>query len=169
MDVSFGAEASSPGERDGHPSSGPLLGVEDLTVKFHTDLAHALVDAGADVVLGHHPHVLHGIEFYKGKPILYSLGHLICDIRQVQPLVPELKGPVRVQWNLSAIARVSLEGDRWSVRLTPISISENGYPMPASETDSSRVHETISHGSEDFDVTVTPIDDEIEIEPVRWT
>ena len=37
MDVSFGAEASSPGERDGHPSSGPLLSVEDLTVKFHTD------------------------------------------------------------------------------------------------------------------------------------
>lgn len=33
------------------------------------------MDAGADVVLGAHPHCLQGIEFYEGKPILYSLGN----------------------------------------------------------------------------------------------
>lgn len=38
-------------------------------------LAHAAVDAGADLVLGHHPHVLQGIEEYKGKNIVYSLGN----------------------------------------------------------------------------------------------
>lgn len=41
------------------------------------DLAHALVDAGADLVVGSHPHVLQGIEQYKGKWIAYSLGNFI--------------------------------------------------------------------------------------------
>lgn len=39
------------------------------------ELAHAAVDAGADLVLGHHPHVLQGIETYNGKQIVYSLGN----------------------------------------------------------------------------------------------
>ena len=39
------------------------------------ELAHAAIDAGADLVLGHHPHVLQGIEEYKGKNIVYSLGN----------------------------------------------------------------------------------------------
>lgn len=38
-------------------------------------LAHTAVDSGADLVLGHHPHVLQGIEKYKGKNIVYSLGN----------------------------------------------------------------------------------------------
>ncbi|NTW22680.1 CapA family protein [Candidatus Falkowbacteria bacterium] len=42
-------------------------------------LGHALVDAGADAVIGHHPHVTQGIERYKGKPIFYSLGNFIFD------------------------------------------------------------------------------------------
>jgi Bacterial capsule synthesis protein PGA_cap len=36
-----------------------------------------MVDAGADMFVGHGPHVLRGIEIYKGKPILYSLGDFI--------------------------------------------------------------------------------------------
>ena len=35
------------------------------------------IDAGADLVIGSHPHVLQGIEYYKGKPIVYSLGNFI--------------------------------------------------------------------------------------------
>lgn len=38
-------------------------------------LAHSAIDNGADLVLGHHPHVLEGIEEYKGKNIVYSLGN----------------------------------------------------------------------------------------------
>lgn len=41
------------------------------------DLHHAAVDAGADAVLGHHPHVTQGIEIYRGKPIFYSLGNYL--------------------------------------------------------------------------------------------
>ncbi len=40
-------------------------------------LAYAAVDAGADLVLGHHPHVLQGIEVYKGKHVVYSLGNFV--------------------------------------------------------------------------------------------
>jgi len=40
-------------------------------------LGRATIDAGADLVLGHHPHVLQGIETYKGRHIVYSLGNFV--------------------------------------------------------------------------------------------
>ncbi len=43
------------------------------------DQAHALVDAGASMVVGHHPHVLQGLEIRRGAPIAYSLGNFIAD------------------------------------------------------------------------------------------
>jgi poly-gamma-glutamate capsule biosynthesis protein CapA/YwtB (metallophosphatase superfamily) len=43
------------------------------------DFAHAAIDNGADLVLGHHPHVVQAIEDYKGKKIFYSLGNFIFD------------------------------------------------------------------------------------------
>lgn len=42
-------------------------------------IAHALVDAGVDAVVGSHPHVVQDIEVYKGAPIFYSLGNFIFD------------------------------------------------------------------------------------------
>lgn len=39
--------------------------------------ARAVIDAGADAVVGHGPHVLRGIEFYNGRPIAYSLGNFV--------------------------------------------------------------------------------------------
>ena len=39
--------------------------------------ARAMIDAGADVFVGHGPHVLRGVEIYKGKPILYSLANFV--------------------------------------------------------------------------------------------
>jgi len=39
--------------------------------------AHAVIDAGADAIVGHGPHVLRGIEFYRGKPVAYSLGNFL--------------------------------------------------------------------------------------------
>ncbi len=41
------------------------------------ELAHHAIDRGADLVVGHHPHVLQGIEFYKHRPIAYSLGNFV--------------------------------------------------------------------------------------------
>lgn len=42
-------------------------------------LYRQMIDAGADAVLGHHPHVIQPIEIYRGKPIIYSMGNLIFD------------------------------------------------------------------------------------------
>lgn len=44
-------------------------------------IAHICIDNGADLVLGHHPHVLQRIETYKGKPILYSMGGFAWDAK----------------------------------------------------------------------------------------
>lgn len=44
------------------------------------NISHQLIDYGADVVIGTHPHVTQGIEMYKGKPIFYSLGNFIFDL-----------------------------------------------------------------------------------------
>jgi len=40
-------------------------------------IAKELIDNGADCIMGHHPHVLQGIEFYKNRPIIYSLGNFV--------------------------------------------------------------------------------------------
>jgi poly-gamma-glutamate capsule biosynthesis protein CapA/YwtB (metallophosphatase superfamily) len=47
--------------------------------QFLVEFARAVIDAGADVFVGHGPHVLRGIEIYKGRPIFYSLGVFISQ------------------------------------------------------------------------------------------
>jgi poly-gamma-glutamate capsule biosynthesis protein CapA/YwtB (metallophosphatase superfamily) len=49
------------------------------TTQRQIDYAHRLIDAGADLILGHHPHVLQGIETYHNKLIIYSLGNFVFD------------------------------------------------------------------------------------------
>ena len=44
--------------------------------------AHQLIDAGADVIIGHHPHTVQTTEIYKEKPIYYSIGNFIFDQRK---------------------------------------------------------------------------------------
>ncbi len=50
---------------------------------YQRTLAHKYIDAGADVVIGCHPHVVQGMEFYKGKPIAYSLGNFWFNAAKV--------------------------------------------------------------------------------------
>lgn len=51
----------------------------DVTSSFVRTIAHRAIDAGADIVIAHHPHVLQGVEWYDGKLIAYSLGNLVFD------------------------------------------------------------------------------------------
>lgn len=57
----------------------PHWGIEKQTKprEWQMTLGRALIDAGADAVIGSHPHVLQGKELYRGKPILYSTGNLV--------------------------------------------------------------------------------------------
>jgi poly-gamma-glutamate synthesis protein (capsule biosynthesis protein) len=52
-------------------------GRRELTAEFVHLFARAMIEAGADVFVGHGPHALRGIEIHNGKPILYSLGDFI--------------------------------------------------------------------------------------------
>ncbi|MEW6338179.1 MAG: CapA family protein [Acidobacteriota bacterium] len=56
-------------------------GIQDTTPANDEIMYRRAVDAGADVVLGSGPHVLRGIEIYKGKPIFYSLSNFIYQYR----------------------------------------------------------------------------------------
>ena len=47
---------------------------------YCVEISHAAIDAGADMILGHHTHILKGIEMYKGKPIFYSLGNFCLEL-----------------------------------------------------------------------------------------
>ena len=57
----------------------------DVAAQFVQEYAHAAIDAGADVWAASGPHVLRGIEIYKGKPIVYSLGNFIFENDLVLP------------------------------------------------------------------------------------
>jgi poly-gamma-glutamate synthesis protein (capsule biosynthesis protein) len=84
--------------------------VDVLVVALHKGLVHtsatlamyerpvsrAAIEAGADIVIGHHPHIARGIEFYKGKPIFHGLGNFVTVTRALN-----LEGndhPARLAW-----------------------------------------------------------------------
>ncbi len=50
-----------------------------------TRTARFCIDQGADMVVGHHHHILRGMEWYNGKPIFYGLGHFVFDLRAEIP------------------------------------------------------------------------------------
>lgn len=66
---------------------------------YQRQLAQKYIDAGADIVIGAHPHVLQGIEYYNGKPIVYSLGNFVFG-SQISKTV-FLKVEINEQSNLS--------------------------------------------------------------------
>ena len=55
--------------------------VPALIAMYQREIAHAAIDAGADLILGHHPHILKGIETYKGKVVFYSLGNFVMPAK----------------------------------------------------------------------------------------
>ena len=71
----------------------PHWGVEHSTDldDDQADFAHQYIDAGADIVIGAHPHILQGIEYYNGKPILYSLGNFWFDSYDIDTVLAEVQ------------------------------------------------------------------------------
>ncbi|MFA6485874.1 MAG: AmmeMemoRadiSam system protein B [Candidatus Magasanikbacteria bacterium] len=52
---------------------------QEISNTNQRDLAHLMIDAGADIIIGHHPHVVQEMEIYKNRPIFYSLGNFVFD------------------------------------------------------------------------------------------
>jgi poly-gamma-glutamate capsule biosynthesis protein CapA/YwtB (metallophosphatase superfamily) len=70
--------------------------------EFFITFAHAMIDAGADVVSASGPHVLRGIEIYKGKPILYGLGNFIFENETLLRQPPENYAPLGMTFESGA-------------------------------------------------------------------
>lgn len=79
----------------------------------------ALIDAGADVVIGHHPHVVRGVERYKDGVILYSLGNLSFASFTVRHRETGAK-----MWGLLPMVYVT-DGKLARLRLVPLWVSHN--------------------------------------------
>ena len=83
-------------------------------------LAHRVIDAGADLVVGHHPHVLQGLEEYRGKWIAYSLGNFVF-------------GGNSLNTYETAVLRVTLDEGMSRVELVPVTV-RRWRPTPAKGT-----------------------------------
>ncbi len=59
-------------------------GSKEIPADFHKEIAHKCIDAGADTVIGHGPHLLRPIEVYKDRPIFYSLGDFILQLYSIE-------------------------------------------------------------------------------------
>lgn len=69
-----------------------------------SNFAHTAIDHGADLVIGHHPHVVQRMEEYKGKYIFYSLGNLIFDQDWSWPT--QLGVTVKITWENDDIKKI---------------------------------------------------------------
>jgi poly-gamma-glutamate synthesis protein (capsule biosynthesis protein) len=92
------------------PAQGPLAA-------YQRPVAHAIIEAGADLIAGNHPHGLNPVEIYHGKPIFYSLGNFVYED------LWDFMGPE------SILVRLSL--DRGTVELVPVLLNERGIPRCA--------------------------------------
>lgn len=63
---------------------------------YERPLARAVIDAGADIVIGHHAHILRGIEIYKGRPIYHGLGNFVTVTRALN--IEANPSPGRLEW-----------------------------------------------------------------------
>jgi hypothetical protein len=63
---------------------------------YERPLAKAAIDAGADIIVGHHAHILRGVEIYKGRPIYHGLGNFVTVTRALN--VEANPSPKRLEW-----------------------------------------------------------------------
>ncbi|NOV00836.1 CapA family protein [Paenibacillus planticolens] len=109
-------------------------GVErsDHPDKNQTDLAHRYIDAGADLVVGGHPHVLQGFEQYKGKWIAYSLGNFIFTTNDIQKT-----------WETVILEAECSKDKSCNIHLVPI-LTKFALPTPMNPEEGSKLFQRLS-------------------------
>lgn len=98
--------------------------------------AREFIDAGADMIVGSHPHVVQSMEIYKGKTIFYSLGNFIFD--------QYFSEDTRIGLALG----VSFSGEKTDFILTPIYIEKNGKLVLADQNKKNSLLKRIAERSE---------------------
>jgi poly-gamma-glutamate synthesis protein (capsule biosynthesis protein) len=101
--------------------------------------AHCIIDAGADVILGHHPHVLQGIEVYRDRVIAYSLGNFVFDIDWVD----NCRKSMVLGMKLSRRGAIEIE-------ITPMYINHQYQPVCLTGKDAEAAREEIARLSEEL-------------------
>ncbi len=105
--------------------------------------ARALIDAGADVVLSHHPHVMQGIDTYKGKLIAYSLGNFLFPYKTVEG-------------RKSIILRFTL-GPKGATNITavPVYLGQWGRPVPQTGASARSILGKLASSSKPMGTSIT--------------
>ncbi|NLO04718.1 MAG: hypothetical protein GX131_02695 [candidate division WS1 bacterium] len=111
-------------------------------------LARHAIDSGAAMVIGHHPHVLQGVEIYRGAPICYSLGNFVFPTPHVNT-------------TFSAALEVQLEAGRWrEMAFHPVRLKVGaGDPIPAAGNDRRRIIDRLTRLSAAFGTTAMVVED----------
>lgn len=141
---------------------GWVAAMQDELADYQRPLAHGLVDAGADAVVGHHPHVLHGVEFYKGRPICYSLGNFVFHPwedpvggQQYLSYPNYAVNPHRGRESrLGGVARLSWENrtTRAELAVLPYRLDNDGEPVPATASGLDEIRTRLGQLSARFNV-----------------
>jgi poly-gamma-glutamate synthesis protein (capsule biosynthesis protein) len=118
-------------------------------------IAHALVDAGADAILGHHPHVLQSVEVYAGHPIAYSLGNFVFG---PQPEARRTSAMLELQWS-----RTARRFDR--ATLVPVRLDgPRGAPRIVSGAEADAVRRLVREASAMFETRLVARDDVLDVD-----
>jgi poly-gamma-glutamate synthesis protein (capsule biosynthesis protein) len=114
-------------------------GVGDRVGEYMQPLAHAILDAGADAVLGTHPHSVYGVEVYDGKPVFYSPGLFIDQTPRTgnTPDVDELYANMSPD-SYIALIEATTDGVT-SVRLVPTTLGVANLPVIATGSSADRI------------------------------
>jgi poly-gamma-glutamate capsule biosynthesis protein CapA/YwtB (metallophosphatase superfamily) len=103
------------------------------------ELAHALIDLGVDAILGHSAHQLHGVEIYRGRPIVYDMGNLLLDSQ----------GERDSQWSAGFVLDFDRTGfTRLSIH--PLHL-QPGRTVPAAGADFTRIADRMQRLSVELD------------------
>lgn len=135
------------------------IGGEQRMLDYQLQLGHAAAAAGADVIIGHHPHTLQGIEIYKGSLICYSLGNFVFeDIPPQDNSDLPVLGGIKIEMGRdTAILRFVMEDEHeWQARILPLTLDERGYPQPGEAAEQRGFVDNLSTLCEPFGTRVVP-------------
>ncbi len=122
--------------------------------EYQIEMGRHALDVGADMVVGHHPHVLQPIEVYKGKPLVYSLANYVHDMQSFKP------GRKLSTMLLRCLVR---DGRIASLAYVPGLIEGNGPPRFLRPADAPHVVDYLQEISEPFGTRFEARGDEVSI------
>jgi poly-gamma-glutamate capsule biosynthesis protein CapA/YwtB (metallophosphatase superfamily) len=143
------------------------IGVGDIMDEYMQPLGRALIDAGADAVLGTHPHSVYGVDFHDGRPIFYSPGLFIDQTPRVgnSPDVDELYSKMSPD---SYVAMLTFAPDRAvTIELVPTTLGDENLPVVASGDAAQRVLGRLRQMSKPYPTSFEPTGDRIVVSATR--